>query len=386
MGFCIFVALVLCLAPLLRSTSAALAPLNVLDYGAVGNGKEDDSNAFLRGWDEVCNSTISRTLLIPSERTFLVQPLMFQGPCRARGVSVQIDGNIIAPTQMSKFDNVNTWIQFHYVDGLNVYGSGQIDGQGSVWWRICTQVLSFAFCNGLYFRGLTLINAPSQFISLFASDYSTISNLHISAPGTTRNTDGINISNSKNVMVMDSTIGSGDDCISILPPSSNINITGITCGPGHGISVGSIGKDGEYGEVENVYVTHSTFTSVTSGARIKTWQGGKGFVRKILYQDIKLVNSSDPIVIDQFYCPERNCANKTDAVAVSDISFIGFSGTSSSDVAVDISCSQNLACKNIIVRDISITSGVPNRKVYAEVFNAYGNSYDTNPQVQLLRN
>ncbi|PNX59142.1 polygalacturonase, partial [Trifolium pratense] len=64
----------------------------------------------------------------------------------------------------------------------------------------------------------------------------------------------------------------GDDCVAINSGSKFINITNVNCGPGHGISVGSLGKNGEYSTVEEVYVSDIIFTRTTNGARIKTWE------------------------------------------------------------------------------------------------------------------
>ncbi|CAA7025426.1 unnamed protein product [Microthlaspi erraticum] len=62
----------------------------------------------------------------------------------------------------------------------------------------------------------------------------------------------------------------GDDCVAINGGSYNINISHVACGPGHGISIGSLGR-GEFNEtVENVKVTHCTFNGTSNGARIKT--------------------------------------------------------------------------------------------------------------------
>lgn len=60
-------------------------------------------------------------------------------------------------------------------------------------------------------------------------------NLRISAPDDSPNTDGIHISKSDNVKVSKVAIGTGDDCISMIQGSSNVNIKKVSCGPGHGI-------------------------------------------------------------------------------------------------------------------------------------------------------
>lgn len=64
----------------------------------------------------------------------------------------------------------------------------------------------------------------------------------------------------------------GDDCIAINSGSSWISITGVTCGPGHGMSIGSLGEDGAYQTVEEVNVENCSFRGTDNGVRIKTWK------------------------------------------------------------------------------------------------------------------
>ncbi|KAM0006507.1 putative endo-polygalacturonase [Helianthus debilis subsp. tardiflorus] len=87
-------------------------------------------------------------------------------------------------------------------------------------------------------NGLTLVNSPRVHLLLTACNGAIVSNIHIISPETSPNTDGINIAGSTNVNIRDSVIASGDDCIAISGGSSNIKISGIMCGPGHGIRYG----------------------------------------------------------------------------------------------------------------------------------------------------
>ncbi|KAE9451851.1 hypothetical protein C3L33_16248, partial [Rhododendron williamsianum] len=76
---------------------------------------------------------------------------------------------------------------------------------------------------------------------------------------------------SSGVTVLNSRIATGDDCISIGPGSSNLWIENVACGPGHGISIGSLGWELQEPGVQNVTVKTVTFTSTSNGVRIKTW-------------------------------------------------------------------------------------------------------------------
>lgn len=46
----------------------------------------------------------------------------------------------------------------------------------------------------------------------------------------------------------------------------------VDCGPGHGISIGGLGKDGTKACVSNVTVRDSSIQNTLNGVRIKTWQ------------------------------------------------------------------------------------------------------------------
>nr|XP_024927172.2 probable polygalacturonase At3g15720 [Ziziphus jujuba var. spinosa] len=358
--------------------------VNVLDSGAVGDGTTDDSQAFLKAWETVCGaaSDTTPTLIIPEGKTFLLKPLTFEGPCGSTTIHVQVGGDIIAPSELSDWDGFDpeNWIVFRDVNGLTVDGNGQIDGKGAKWW----EALMFSGCNSLTVSGLRHTNSQKSHISITECDNVFISSLHISAPEDSPNTDGIDISRSTNILINNTFIGTGDDCVAINNGSAYINITWVTCGPGHGISVGSLGKDGEFNVVEEIYVEHCTFNGSDNGARIKTWQGGSGYAKKITYQDITLINTDNPIFIDQFYCPDDDCNNKTSAVNVSDVLFANIYGTSEVDTAIQLLCNGSFGCTNVRVENVNITASGSDFQTISSCENAHGSSSNSNPQVDCL--
>ncbi|GLT51729.1 hypothetical protein SLA2020_251210 [Shorea laevis] len=377
------------------ATLAYSQNFDVTKYGAIGDAKSDDSKAFIKAWKDVCGSTLKNpSLLIPEGKTYLLNPTRFEGPCKS-DVAVQIIGNIIAASNTApvwKETQSKVWITFSKVKGLNISAKGKLDARGADWWKACSNMqgcirpttLASHGCSSFRVRGLTSVNSARNHISISGCNHGTLSSITFTAPDESPNTDGFNIATSNNIEILDSNIGTGDDCIAINNDSSYINITGVRCGPGHGISVGSLGKNGEETRVEEIHVKNCSFIGTDNGARIKTWQGGKGYARKISFEDIEVRNSSNPIIIDQYYCPHSVCKNQTSAVWISDVTFRGIRGTIRKEKAIKLHCSEKVACTNILVEDIKLDSLVSNKKAYSSCTNAYGRSSRSTHPVECL--
>ncbi|XVF48380.1 hypothetical protein PTKIN_Ptkin03bG0185600 [Pterospermum kingtungense] len=247
------------------------------------------------------------------------------------------------------------------------------------------KALHFHSCDNLKLRGLTHLNSQNNHITVHNCNGVSISNLHIMAPANSPNTDGIDISFSTQVLISNSFIGTGDDCIAIKAGSSNINVTKITCGPGHGISIGSLGEGGANVQVQRVHVTHCTFKATQNGARIKTSPGGSGFSREISFEQITLIAARNPIVIDQHYCngKDHHCRDEAKAVVVSGVTYRGFRGTCAVVNAANLDCS-NQGCRGITIDNVNITSSVPGKQLRAICNNAHGKATSTLPVVSCL--
>ncbi|OIV97443.1 hypothetical protein TanjilG_16204 [Lupinus angustifolius] len=337
---------------------------SVMDYGAVGDGVTDDSKAFLKAWGEACDRT--GILQVPPKKMFMLNPLKFSGPCKFSSIHFKLKGNVIAPNSIEawrEYNDKTKWIQIVNVNGLIINGGGQIDGRGSPWWKDCyvdscprPKALLINNCNNLHLSGTHHVNSPKSQISINQCKNATLSYLTIIAPGNSPNTDGIDIAQSSFIYIHHSTISTGDDCIALNDGTSNINITYINCGPGHGISIGSLGRNGAYDTVEQVYVSYCSFNGTTNGVRIKTWQGGSGYVRNVKFEHITLTNTYNPIIINQEY---RNIASKENLNQESGVEIIGViykdvKGTSASEVAINLNCRSSKGCSDIIMEEINI--------------------------------
>ncbi|KAK3000783.1 hypothetical protein RJ639_021449, partial [Escallonia herrerae] len=196
----------------------------------------------------------------------------------------------------------------------------------------------------------------------------------IQSPGTSPNTDGIHIQSSHTLEITNTKIGTGDDCVSIGDHISKLDIANVECGPGHGISeltainalktygptvkdsIGSLGRGGSFVRVENIRVRNSSFNGTTNGARIKTWQVGKGYVRKVLFENLEFHAVQNPLIIDQNYCHTRGaCKELRTGVQVSQVIYKRLLGTSTTAVAINLNCSRSVPCSQISMQSIKLT-------------------------------
>ncbi|KAJ0030345.1 hypothetical protein Pint_12381 [Pistacia integerrima] len=357
---------------------------HVGDFGAIGDGHTDDSQAFLKAWKQLCEAggTGRPTLEIPASTTFLLKPTLFRGEAGGTGrptLEIPASTFLLKPTLFQH--------PILLANGMAL----QIAGYASVMLMVSSlkdleqsmaEAVHFHNCNNLQITGISLVNSPKSHISINQCTGVSISRIQINSPCDSPNTDGIDISSSTNLDIQHSIIKTGDDCIAVNTGSSFINITGVACGPGHGISVGSLGEDGADDRVEEVHVRDCNFSRTQNGARIKTFRGGSGYARKISFEQITLIDSKNPIIIDQHYTNDGK-RESSSAVKVSDVTYSGVQGTSAEEQAITLNCSDEIGCFNIKMKKIKISSSVPGKKTHAYCNNAHGTSTLTTPKCPL---
>eukprot|EP00261_Vitis_vinifera_P031363 XP_019072606.1 PREDICTED: exopolygalacturonase-like [Vitis vinifera] len=153
-------------------------------------------------------------------------------------------------------------------------------------------------------------------INLLGCRNLTFYNVAISAPKDSLNTDGIHIGRSSGIDITDSAIETGDDCVSISDGSGQINIQRITCGLGHGICVGSLGKYPDEESMVGISVKNCTFINTQNGVR------------------------------------------SLSRIKLSNVSFRNIQGTTSTQVAVKLVCSQGVPCQDVELGDNNGNEGL----------------------------
>ena len=97
------------------------------------------------------------------------------------------------------------------------------------------QTLEFSYSKNVVISALTSLKSQMFHIVINHFQNVKMKGLKIFAPGDSPNTDGIHVQLSSDVTILNSKIGTGDDCISIGPGTFNLWVENIICGPGHGI-------------------------------------------------------------------------------------------------------------------------------------------------------
>ncbi|KAJ4874492.1 Pectin lyase-like superfamily protein [Raphanus sativus] len=338
---------------------------DVRSYGARGDGKTDNAIAFTRAWKDACQWKGSSRIFVPLG-TFYLGGVTFSGPCQNR-ISFIIKGTLLAPKDANAIKQ-DTWIIFKYVDYLTVSGGGTLDGQGTYAWRLndcsrnpnCRPLpmnIGFQFVRFSRISRIKSVNSKMGHFNFFAVSYFEITRVSIRAPGDSPNTDGIKIGSSHHMKIHDVYIGTGDDCIAILSGTTNLDIYSVNCGPGHGISVGSLGRFKDEKSVYGISVRDSVFTGTSNGVRIKTWapSASRNIVSNFTFQSLQMINVGNPIIIDQQYCPNNQCSKMSHSqVQIQHVKFNNIWGTSTDKVAVKLQCSAIAPCKDVELAGINL--------------------------------
>ncbi|GJR17110.1 probable polygalacturonase [Tanacetum coccineum] len=167
----------------------------------------------------------------------------------------------------------------------------------------------------------------------------------------------------------------------------SLTINGPTSLTGQGwicgeTSIGSLGENGGNDTVEKVRVESCNITGTQNGLRIKTVPGGTGYARRILFQDIQLVDVKNPIIIEQHYCnnfEDATCPAPPNlpAVEVSDVTYTNIYGSSASKQAITFNCSGKYNCTGINTYNVGITG----QDDFSYCKNAQGQFVSTTPNV-----
>uniref|UniRef100_A0A7N0TSE4 Polygalacturonase n=1 Tax=Kalanchoe fedtschenkoi TaxID=63787 RepID=A0A7N0TSE4_KALFE len=347
---------------------------DVTKYGAKPNGKENGL-AFNRAWNAACAVKGGATVLVPKGE-FRVGEVNFQGPCGGK-MTVNVEGNLKAPKDSSEFP-LAAWFTLYNVDGVQIIGTGSFDGAGQEAWKfddcptnidcvLAASTFKLEKTKNVLIQGITSTNSKAYHFYVTDSQQVTITGVKIlTNGGLGPNTDGVHVSRSSFVNVVKNYIESGEDCVSVGYGSSNVNVDGVTCKGGDGISVGvSAGRrlDTEK-DITGVIVKGTQLIDTKHGFKIKT--GRTVVPMKILninVDGIQMTNVQNPINIDQMF------GGVLSNVKIDKVTFANIKGTTPSKLVGNFFCSKLAPC-GVTMKGVSLISPATKKPVSSSVCNS----------------
>jgi polygalacturonase len=238
-------------------STTLLSLLDVSEFGAVGDGITDDTQAIRkalsiaksRNRQEEPGSipvTTTTTLYFPMDKVFVSAPLNLSS-----NLILHVDGTLQAitnetlgfddkwpqlpplPSYGNSRDGGGHYLQYQsflhaqHATNIQIRGQGIIDGKGAWWWDQVRNknasslragrpnLIQFVNCSQIEITGVTLKDSPFWTVHPVYSRDIHIHHTTIRAPLHAPNVDGIDPDSSRNVLIEHNDISCGDDHIAI---------------------------------------------------------------------------------------------------------------------------------------------------------------------------
>eukprot|EP00750_Incisomonas_marina_P012519 INCI16927.1.p1 GENE.INCI16927.1~~INCI16927.1.p1 ORF type:complete len:422 (-),score=68.98 INCI16927.1:268-1533(-) len=337
---------------------------SITDFGAVGDGKFNCTDAINRAMQNVSDGGVGGKIVFPAGTWFTAPfnvtsdlELFFDAGATLKASQVFDDWPIIPPMpsygQGRDHPGPRRSSLIHGVNVSNVKitgNNGTLDGGGQVWWdnhesgkEVYTRghLIEIMWSKNIEVSNLFLTNSPfwtvhPVYVDGFVARGLTIVNPVSGAP----NTDGIDPDSTSNVLIEDCYIRTGDDAIAIKSgwdefgygynvSSSNITIRNMVLSSPCCAAV-CIGSEMS-GGVANVSVSNVTIWDSAEGLRLKAGAGRGGYIHDIFMTDSTITSTKAPFMYNCNYGGHPAGYNKS---AIPDVAGIHVSNTTGSRCAL----------------------------------------------------
>ena len=166
---------------------------NVMDYGAKGDGKTNDTSSIQKAIDDCLGKGSSAQIVLPESKTFLVGPLSLTKKCENCAFTIEKDATLLVSNDRSKWPTNVDFLTINDLDKFVFEGPGIIEGQGLVWWQnrndFRPRIMNAHSCNGVVVTDVTIRNCPNHCLEMY-TDSTEISNIEIyNPPSELKNSD-----------------------------------------------------------------------------------------------------------------------------------------------------------------------------------------------------
>jgi polygalacturonase len=311
---------------------------NLKDYGAVGDGKTLNTDAFKAAVAAV-DKAGGGHLIIPAGD-------WFTGPvdlCSAIDLHLEVGATIFFSPKFEDYGAANSYrplLRTTNAHDVKISGAGTINGHGEAWWQAAEKfkqearaakarsdtmprpnLVEFDRCQRVRVEGVTLTASPKFNLVPRRSQDVTIDGIKIFNPHkASPNTDGIDPNLCQRVWITHCVIDTDDDNIAIKSGGaagegvSDVLIEHCTFKHGHGCSFGSETS----GTVKRVTVRDCTFEDTDIGVRLKSDRTRGGLVEQVVYENLTMKNVGQAIVITSYY-PENTTPKPGEKVEAKEV-------------------------------------------------------------------
>jgi len=329
------------------------ATYSVRDYGAVGDGKTNDTAAIQKTID-TCASAGGGTVSFPGTYTYLIAAIHFSGS--KINLDIATGATLLVSNDKAKWPGTLDVITAKNYNSLTITGGGTIDGQGASWWPtpddFRPRILYWSGTSNGLVSNINIKNCPNHCLEMYTNN-GEVAGVTITNPPSTgtsnpsHNTDGIDV-HGQPFYVHDSHISTGDD--NIAQHTNDTLVENCYFGDGHGASIGSVCSE----KIQNVTFNKITFNKTTTAIRIKTDQGCNGFVKNIVYSNLEMYNVPTTIDITMYY---QTSSNKTSLV-IDEITIQNVNAYNSTS-AGEFNCVPESPCHHITLKNVVHLSNTP---------------------------
>lgn len=389
--------------------------MNLVQFGGVGDGVTSNTNVFRKAIANLsCYASDGGSMLIVPPGRWLTGP--FNITTSHFTLYLEENAEILASTDIDEYAIVAPLPSYgrgrdtaggrysNFIWGSNLTDvivtgeNGTINGQGQFWWDNFHKkelnstrgyLLEFMFSEYIIISNLTFVNSSSWNLHPVYCNNVIISGVTILAPVDSPNTDGINPDSCSNVLIEDSFVISGDDCIAIKSgwdeygisfnrASEHILIRRFSCiSPDSAvIALGSEMSGG----IQDVRAEDIVAINSESAVRIKTGVGRGGFVRDIFIRGVTLHTMKYVFWITGNYGDHPD--DKWDPEALPEITRINYSDIFAENVtmAARLEGIKDDVFTDICVSNVTLVLSSKPKKVQWNCTLVEGRSCDVNPK------